>query len=968
MGRAEQIERRRRRGRSESYEIEAQGEHPVRSRFLVRGPSGRGYEVTLWEPSAEIQHCTCPDFQTNALGTCKHIEAVLHFLGQHHESDLEAAREAPDPEPLLYLHAQTSPPQARLYGGEALGDAAQTRRKALFDDEGLLSPDADPEAIAALLDEAEELGIRVAPEARTFLEEHRARLEREQDLQRAVETFASYRESLVARQEQGVKPDPADEPRSTWVKRFADLEPWAIDGAEHLVRGGRAVLADEPEIDKIRQTLAATEFLRLTGRAERILVGCPPSRRHLWRAAIRMRSGIEPRIIGGVTFEELARAEAASAYCVVTYNRLYRNLEKLQATDWDVLVLDEVQRIKSWPAPTGQAIKSLRTPHAFVLSTGHLEARPQDFFYTIQLLDPFLLGPAWQFLERHVLRDARGAAVGAERMDRALEEARHLWLRRSASDLHLSGPARKLELFVDVTHAQHRQLDPVLRTLLAMTRSQQVWSPEERAELVRLLERLRTVCTAPELVKPEHPGSPKLDELTHLIEDLCCSSPRKIAVFCREDNLGEVMAHRLEHLSLSVTRLEASMSRRDRQARVSAIAKKDEGSVLILSDAAADGLDLKAVTEVAVHAELPWHPTRYQQRRDRIGAGADDGCALEVQLLCTSTPEHAAAEALRRRGDQLSKLVTDPERELKSLLDAEEWQLRELIELVVDERMVLRPKKALLAGKPVATTNRPFTLRGLKQKERNRRVQTPQQRYLLRDNKEPRPAEPAPSRVTARPERPLRAAASRSPAAPQPSAKAAAQAGDVLILGLETREDRLTCTQPSKVHTLGLAMAVTYSFRTSSFTAWRSEYINDLVRALLAAKLVVGYNPHGFEYKILGPYTGRNLSRVPTVDLLLEITKAVGKKLPFDLITGPTLSRPWSADRSQASSHFKNGEVRQVAALCTEGVKVVRDLFLRVAEQGKVLIQTAPNEPPKAVEVDLGAKLNDDTRALLRLP
>ena len=59
-----------------------------------------------------------------------------------------------------------------------------------------------------------------------------------------------------------------------------------------------------------------------------------------------------PRIVGGATFEELARADADSPYAVTSYNRLYRHMDKLGDTEWDTLVLDEVQRIKSWPAPT----------------------------------------------------------------------------------------------------------------------------------------------------------------------------------------------------------------------------------------------------------------------------------------------------------------------------------------------------------------------------------------------------------------------------------------------------------------------------------------------------------------------------------------------------------------------------------------------------------------------------------------
>ncbi|MGM0575851.1 MAG: SWIM zinc finger family protein [Myxococcota bacterium] len=44
------------------------------------GVSSRTYRVELRSVGERINHCTCPDFATNRLGTCKHIEAVVHKL------------------------------------------------------------------------------------------------------------------------------------------------------------------------------------------------------------------------------------------------------------------------------------------------------------------------------------------------------------------------------------------------------------------------------------------------------------------------------------------------------------------------------------------------------------------------------------------------------------------------------------------------------------------------------------------------------------------------------------------------------------------------------------------------------------------------------------------------------------------------------------------------------------------------
>ena len=988
MGRAEQLERRRRRGRAESYEIEAQGEHPIWSPFRVKGPSGRSYEVKLWSLAAGIHHCACPDFATSSLGTCKHVEAVLHHLEKERAEELEAARREDGPKALLYLDATVSPPALRFLGREGASPEAIGWARKLFDAEGALGKDRLEDVLASL-EEARALGVTVAPEAAAFAQETLGQRAFEAQKLEAARELAGWLEALEERR--GGQGTAGEEPIASFIKRFSDLEPWAAVGAAHLVSRGRAVLGDDLELDKIRQTLAATEFLRLSGRVKRICIATPASRRHLWRAAIRLRSGGDPRIVGGVSFEELARAEAAAPYCVVTYNRLYRNLEKLKAAPWDVLVLDEVQRIKSWPAPTGQAIKSMKSSYAFALVTGDVKARPPDFFYIVQILDPYRLGPAWRFLGEHLERDGRGAAVGVQGMDEAFASVSDIWLGRKAAEVSLGGGARRLEHLVDVTQHQHRQIDPVLRTLLAMTRTQQEWSPTEREELVKLLDRLRTICTAPEIVKPSRPGSPKLDEIMQLVEDLCCTGRRRTTVFCRADELSAVVAARAERLGAQVTLLTADLTLRKRQAAVKKLASAAPG-VLVISDDAAKDLELGLVAEVAIHAELPWSPDRFQQRREQIGAEGEGGCLLEVQVLCSATPEQAAAEALRRRAPRLRQLLADPDREVDALAESEEWQLRELISLVVDERMVLRPKKALIAGKPIQAVNRPFTLRGLKQKERSRRSQMPQQRYLLGDRKDSLvPREPPPSmRAQQRPERPAaRAGAEARPDLPmtvadaraglaklgfvRPGMAAASEprpapvAGDLLVLNLETREDRASCSQPSKVHTLGLAMAVTYSFRTGAFTSWRAEHMNDLVRTLGAARLVVGPNPLGMEYKVLAPYTGKNLATLPTLDLLLEITKAVGKRLSLDLVMLPTLDAAWSSARSDASRAFREGRIQDAVSLCTEGTRLVKELFLHGVVEGSLFFQPSPSEDRQVLQVGFRDRLDASILKLLKL-
>jgi hypothetical protein len=85
----EQIERRRQRGRDEIIRVENKGNHPVFSLFEVLSLSGRRYRVQIRSLQELNNTCTCQDYRTNLIGTCKHIEAVLLNLKKKHKDRLK---------------------------------------------------------------------------------------------------------------------------------------------------------------------------------------------------------------------------------------------------------------------------------------------------------------------------------------------------------------------------------------------------------------------------------------------------------------------------------------------------------------------------------------------------------------------------------------------------------------------------------------------------------------------------------------------------------------------------------------------------------------------------------------------------------------------------------------------------------------------------------------------------------------
>ena len=74
-----QKELRKQIAKDQPFEITThQGEHAVFTEYTVRNPMSAGvYSVALRSPGRGLNYCTCMDYKTNGLGTCKHIESVL---------------------------------------------------------------------------------------------------------------------------------------------------------------------------------------------------------------------------------------------------------------------------------------------------------------------------------------------------------------------------------------------------------------------------------------------------------------------------------------------------------------------------------------------------------------------------------------------------------------------------------------------------------------------------------------------------------------------------------------------------------------------------------------------------------------------------------------------------------------------------------------------------------------------------
>ena len=103
---------------------------------------------------------------------------------------------------------------------------------------------------------------------------------------------------------------------------------------------------------------------------------------------------------------------------------------------------------------------------------------------------------------------------------------------------------------------------------------------------------------------------------------------RSALVFCNRKTTVRELATSLKRGGLSVGQIQGDMAQSDRIAELDRF-KNDEINILVASDVAARGLDIKGVSHV-FNYDVPWHPDDYVHRIGRTGRAGKTGIAISL--------------------------------------------------------------------------------------------------------------------------------------------------------------------------------------------------------------------------------------------------------------------------------------------------------------------------------------------------
>ena len=147
-----------------------------------------------------------------------------------------------------------------------------------------------------------------------------------------------------------------------------ELLPYQLEGVAFAAGTGRAILADDMGLGKTIQGVGAAELLAREAGIRRVLVVCPASLKSQWRSEIHRFCDRSVQLVVGGAAERAGQYDSDCFFTVCNYEQVLRDILAIERTRWDLIVLDEGQRIKNWESKTARVIKGLKSPFALVLS------------------------------------------------------------------------------------------------------------------------------------------------------------------------------------------------------------------------------------------------------------------------------------------------------------------------------------------------------------------------------------------------------------------------------------------------------------------------------------------------------------------------------------------------------------------------------------------------------------------------
>ena len=375
------------------------------------------------------------------------------------------------------------------------------------------------------------------------------------------------------------------------------LRPYQREGVSFLFRNEAALLADEMGLGKTVQAITALRLVLRKPGIDRAIVVAPTSLALNWeREFERWAPEVVVRRLMGGQADRLAYYGLPIPVLIASYEQISIDaLDRIPDGTFDIVVLDEAQRIKNYDSRTAFACRLLPRKLAWALTGTPIENSRSDIESIFEFLRPGLLKRT----------DGRSKILAAV--------APYFLRRRKAEVVKDLPPILYQDMSLELTDGQRQAYDTEWdRGSTALRYSPH---PIPASDLLALITRLKQICN----FAPNSEESCKQEAL-HVLLETAASEGIKVLLFSQYVETLNRLAQSIDVLPAAVYSGEQSAAERD---QVLTAFERATGSRLLLMSLRAGGVGLNIPSaDLVVLFDRWWNPAVEAQavnRAHRLG-------------------------------------------------------------------------------------------------------------------------------------------------------------------------------------------------------------------------------------------------------------------------------------------------------------------------------------------------------------